>query len=505
MSKHWKNLLGSYFDKYSVVHSLIESYENFVENDMQAVVDEEKEQVPNILPPNVDDLKIVFKEVRMGKPVVFEADGSERELMPNSARLRKLTYSSPVEVDISTVVNGVPHESENVRIGSFPVMLRSKYCHLNDMDYDELVENLEDPKDPGGYFIVNGTERVIVSMENLAPNRFTVRKDGVRDKFKGTVFSEAKRYRIFHTVEKRNDGVYVASFSMIKKMPLIILIKALGITKDEEIMNLVDPEGEFDDVLVNLYSFSDIQTQEDALDYIGKEILPSRPKSARMERLNYIFDTYLLPHVEGEGKSNQLMKAYNLAKYWKKFIRMEKGVDDLDDRDHYMNKRLKAVGDSLKELFRYAFRSVVQDMLYNYQRLVKRGKTPSVSTLIRHSLFTSKVNSMMGTGNWIGNKTGVSQRIERLDHLNLLSHLKRISSPLASSRENFDARDVHPTHLGRLCPIETPEGPNIGLRKDLALMSKISADIDEDNYMDVLKKLGLKVTVPTESTEESQE
>jgi len=101
----------------------------------------------------------------------------------------------------------------------------------------------------------------------------------------------------------------------------------------------------------------------------------------------------------------------------------------------------------------------------------------------------------MATGTWVGGRKGVCQRIQRLNYLETLSHLQRVVSPLSTAQENFEARELHATHLGRLCPIETPEGTNIGLRKNLALLCKISQDSDNQEVVKQLKSIGLNVVV----------
>jgi DNA-directed RNA polymerase beta subunit len=133
--------------------------------------------------------------------------------------------------------------------------------------------------------------------------------------------------------------------------------------------------------------------------------------------------------------------------------------------------------------------------LYNFQRIVKRGKFPSIKVIIREKLLTSRIYSSMATGNWVGGRKGISQRIQRLNFLETLSHLQRIVSPLSASQENFEARELHSTHFGRLCPIETPEGTNIGLRKNLSMLCKISEESDEDSIIKQLKSLGLNGVV----------
>ena len=134
---------------------------------------------------------------------------------------------------------------------------------------------------------------------------------------------------------------------------------------------------------------------------------------------------------------------------------------------------------------------LIGDLLYNFQRIVKRGKFPSIRVIIREKLLTSRIYSSMATGSWVGGRKGISQRIQRLNFLETLSHLQRVVSPLSASQENFEARELHATHLGRLCPIETPEGTNIGLRKNLSLLCSVSKDINEDGIIKQLKNFGL--------------
>jgi len=163
------------------------------------------------------------------------------------------------------------------------------------------------------------------------------------------------------------------------------------------------------------------------------------------------------------------------------------------DKDHYANKRLKMAGDLLADLFRANFKVLIGDLLYNFQRIVKRGKFPSIKVIIRDKLLTSRIYSSMATGNWVGARKGISQRIQRLNFMETLSHLQRVVSPLSSTQENFEARGLHPTHMGRLCPVETPEGTNIGLRKNLAMLAEISQHEGEEGMVKVLKEYGLKV------------
>ena len=243
--------------------------------------------------------------------------------------------------------------------------------------------------------------------------------------------------------------------------------------------------------MINLFEFVSVKTPDDAIDYIAKKIGITQARDIRLERMNEIIEKYLLPHV-GVRKEDRLQKAYNLCKMLKKYIMASNGEIPLDDKDHYMNQRIKMRGDLLGDLFRMNLKVLIGDLLYNFQRIVKRGKFPSIKVITRDKLLTSRICSSMATGNWVGGRKGISQRIQRLNYLNTLSHLQRVVSPLSSSQENFEARELHATHLGRLCPSETPEGTNIGLRKNFAMLASVSADSDEAELIKNLKNLGLR-------------
>ena len=491
MENNSKLLIRKYFEENSMINADIRSFNYFIDVELQKIIEENRTVEPTIIPSNVKEYKIILDKISITKPEITEADGSKRLIYPMEARLRKLSYSAPIFIEISSHINGVQRESFRTQIGSIPIMLKSKYCHLNSLTREELIEKGEDPDDPGGYFIINGTEKALVKIEDLAANKFMVSEgsSGVT-KFEGKIFSERGSYKIPHLIEKLKDGVVYLSFTRVKRIPLIVIIKALSVVKDEEIMKYISLE-DSSEVFINLYEFVDIKTEDDAVDYIAKKIGIMQTKEIRMERTREILDKYLLPHI-GLEKKDRLSKAQNLCKMMKKYILVSNGVLLEDDKDHYMNKRLKMSGDLLADLIRANLKILIGDMLYNFQRIVKRGKFPNLRVIIRDKLLTQRVYSSMATGSWVGGRKGISQRMERLNFLQVQSTLQRVISPLSSSQENFEARTLHATQLGRLCPAETPEGTNIGLRKNLALLASISHEIDEEEVLKSLKALGLE-------------
>ena len=484
-------LLKKYFEDNSIVKANIESFNKFIEVELKQIIEENKEIEPTIIPPNVDSFKIRLDDVWVTKPEITEADGSKRSIYPVEARLRKLSYSAPMFLKISAHINGVQREEFITQIANIPIMLKSKYCHLSGLSRDDLIKYNEDPDDPGGYFIINGTEKAVVNIEDLASNRFLVEKEttGVSE-YVGKVFSERGSYKIPHQFEKLKDGLFYITFTRVKRIPLVPIVKALGLVKDEEIMRSIGLDDNAE-VLINLYEFIDIKTSEDAIDYVAKKIGITQAREIRIQRMQEILDKYLLPHI-GLEKDDRLMKAQNLCKMLKKMV-LTMREEGEDDKDHYMNKRLKMSGDLMGDLVRVNLKVLIGDLLYNFQRIVKRGKFPSIKVIIREKLLTQRIYSSMATGNWVGSRKGVSQRMERLNYLQTLSHLQRVVSPLSSSQENFEARSLHPTHMGRLCTSETPEGSNIGLRKNLALLANISQEVPESEMLPILVKAGLDV------------
>ena len=483
-------LVRKYFEEKKFVDSSIASFNNLLEKGLQEVIEENKEAEPAIIPHNIEKFKIRFGRITVGKPEITEADGSKRPIYPVEARLRKISYHAPIYLEVSSYINDVQRENFVAEIGKLPIMLKSKYCHLSGLSREDLIKRGEDPTDPGGYFIINGTERVIINVEDLAPNNFMVEYDGP-GMATGRYFASKGSYKIPHTLEKKKDGLYYLSFTRAKQMPLVVILKSLGMIKDEDIMKSISSEKTYDELILNLFEFVDIKSQEDAVDYVAKRVGIAQVREIRLERTRELIDKYLLPNI-GMDASFRQVKARTLCKMLKKYIDVASGARVGDDKDHYMNKRIRMSGDLLLDLFRVNFKVLVGDILYNFQRIIKRGKLPSVRVIIRDKLLTSRLYSAMATGEWVGGRQGVSQRMSRTNFLDMVSHLQRVASPLSTTQENLDARALHCTHLGRLCPIETPEGTNIGLRKNMAMLCSLSQSSEENDVLTKLRSIGLR-------------
>ena len=147
----------------------------------------------------------------------------------------------------------------------------------------------------------------------------------------------------------------------------------------------------------------------------------------------------------------------------------------------------------LADLFRVAFRNLTRDIKYQLERIGVKGPIITVSAAVRPGIITERFQHALATGNWGRGRVGITQLLDRTNYISTLSHLRRLQSPLSRSQPNFEARDLHPTHWGRLCPNETPEGSNCGLVKNLALSASISVGVNPDKIKQLLFEMG---TVP---------
>jgi DNA-directed RNA polymerase subunit B len=488
-----KELLEAYFKENSLVKQHLDSYNKFIEYGMQEVVDK-----IGVIKPSVEGFELHLGKIRLDKPKVIEADGSQRKILPSEARERNLTYASPIFLELIPVFNGIEKRVFNeIYIGEFPVMVKSKLCYLENMSEDELVDAGEDPSDPGGYFIINGSERVLVSIEDLAPNKLMTTFEKENKVVISKVFSTRYGFRARVTVERNPEGLLFCTFpSSPKDLLFVTVIKALGFDKKSKIFeHLVDDELVKNEILLNL-EVDESKDATEALDQIGKKASPGQPEEYRKKRAELLLDTYLLPHI-GVDPTDRLNKAIYLLNMAQRAILVAAKKIKADDKDHYSNKRIKLAGDLMEELFRYAFQFLVKDITYQATRADARGRRLAVQTLVRPDALSDRIRYSMATGNWIAGQTGVSQLLDRTSYLSATSHLRRIISPLSRKHPHFKARDLHGTHWGKICPNESPEGPSCALVKNMALFCEISVKENFEEIEESLFRLGVQPLKPS--------
>jgi len=481
-------LIDSYFRDKNIAQMEIDSFNQFVEKKLPEIVEENKEVVPKI-----EEVKVEFENINVLKPRIVEADGSPRnEFFPMEARLRNRTYSSPIYLTMKLLRRDVEQDRKETYIGELPVMLKSKLCWLHGKTEEELIEMQEDPMDFGGYFIVNGSEKALMTQEVLASDRVIV-SEQADDKIVAEVISTKGAFKGRVRILRNPDGLLYVTFpASPRKLKLFVLLKALGIKTTQSIKDAFVDELEVqNDVLINNENLL-VKSEKEALDKIGKFVAPGQVEEYRLRRSQEVIDAFLLPHI-GQTQKDRLAKAYYLVMMATKAIERAYKLREEDDKDHYANKRLELSGKLMEHLFRDSFKYFIKDLKFQIDRTVTRRRKLNISTNVRPGAVTERIRFAMSTGNWIGRATGVSKFMDRVNYLAPLTDLRKVKSPLDKNRELYEARDVHGTHWGRLCAIETPDGPQCGLVKNLAMLAEVTTEVEEEPIEKILRDMGVKL------------
>ncbi|RUM47780.1 MAG: DNA-directed RNA polymerase subunit B [Hyperthermus sp.] len=498
-------IISSFIEEYGLVRQHIDSFNRFVEKDLKRIV---KEFGTIATPRREYEVRIV--DVELGTPSVIESDGSEHTVTPMECRIRDLTYWAPIKAKVVIVEGGIEREPEETVLGYLPIMLRSKADPLAKCFYEpytnreecieKLIEAGEDPRDPGGYFIINGSERVVVIQEDQALNRILVgrARAGTSALYTAKVISSHAGVRYQLILDMHKDGTLHVSMSRaLSKIPFVIVMRALGLEKDRDIVLAVSSDPQIQQMLIpSLEQARAINTVEDALDFMGSRFREGigKPREQRIRVAERIIDHILLPHI-GVKPEDRIRKALFLGQMAARLLEYVTGRREEDDKDHYSNKRLLLAGDLIAMVFRIAMRSLAHDIRQQLEKLRVRGRRISASLIIRSDIITNRLREALATGNWPGQRTGVSQILDRTNWISTLSHLRRVVSQLSRSQPHFEARDVHGTQWGRICPFETPEGPNCGLVKNLALMAYVSPGVDDTEIEKLAYSLGVRDAV----------
>ncbi|KAG6549276.1 hypothetical protein Mapa_009262 [Marchantia paleacea] len=523
-------VISAYFEEKGLVRQQLDSFDEFIQNTMQEIVDEsadieirpESQHNPGRATEYSETTyKINFGQIYLSKPMMTESDGETATLFPKAARLRNLTYSAPLYVDITKHVvrksddgdeDGDQEDLPKVFIGKVPIMLRSSYCTLYQNSDKDLTELGECPYDQGGYFIINGSEKVLIAQEKMSTNHVYVFKKRQPNKYAyvGEVRSMAETQNrpassMFVRMLSRagakggSSGQYIrATLPYIRtEIPIIVVFRALGFVADKDILEHI------------CYDFSDtammellrpsleeafvIQNQQVALDYIGKR--GSTVGVTREKRIKYakeILQKEMLPHV-GVGEFCETKKAYFFGYIIHRLLLCALGRRAEDDRDHYGNKRLDLAGPLLGGLFRMLFRKLTKDVRGYLQKCVDNGKEINLAYAVKAKTITSGLKYSLATGNWgqantAGVRAGVSQVLNRLTYASTLSHLRRLNSPIGREGKLAKPRQLHNSHWGMMCPAETPEGQACGLVKNLALMAHITVGSAANPILEFLEE-----------------
>jgi len=487
-NKRWP-IIQDILSREGVAKQHLNSFDEFLKKGLQDIIDE----IGHIDIENAEyPYKIQLGRIQFKQPRMMELDGSVTHITPVEARLRNVSYVAPLMLEANVIEDGKTLESRFIHIGDIPVMVKSESCILRSFTQQKLIDYAEDPEDPGGYFIINGSERVIVGLEDLSYNKIIVdaEKVGGKKVFKAKVYSSIVGYRAKLELVLKEDGLIVARIpGSPVDIPIITLMRALGLESDKEIASVISLNDNIQNELESSFEKTDITTSKDAIVYISKRIAPGMLEEFQIKRAETLLDWGLLPHL-GKQPDNRKEKTQFLGEAACKLLELKLGWIQPDDKDHYGNKVVKFAGQMLADLFRTAFRNLVRDMKYQLERSGQKRGINAVSAAIRPGIISDKLNNAIATGNWGRGRVGVTQLLDRTNYLSTISHLRRVQSPLSRTQPNFEARDLHSTHFGRICPSETPEGSNCGLVKNLALSAIISVSVSSEEVVEKMYEFG---------------
>lgn len=520
----------------------LDSYDDFVNNKIPAIIAEGNRSFVMLkadkTPPA--EFRIAVKNLKIVRPTHSVEGGDPARLLPNVCRALGVSYAASLYATVSVDVFDIGNDRhqvidfDDVLVARIPVMLHSSLCYLRDSDPDEAYAAGEDPDDPGGYFITWGAEKVIVTQERGAPNVPVVAARTDANNRRETMVG-VRSAKPENTVDALTSQVVVkeaqggAAFlrvpgRFIADVDIGVAFRALGVETDGEIARHVAPgDGPRDELVRSVLRASlarahakNVWTQEDALDILAP-LTPygSNLVSVRSDKENtrgrtqaiYILRRELLKGV-GEDFAD---KAVYLGILVRKAILAYSGIEEVTDREALGGKRLFTSGMLLTEIFGEAYEQFRSEALNKLDRAwyygpwrgsgdVRRVVTKAnVGTIFNHAPVTSVMQSSM-RGNWGKHgrpeEGGIVQDLSRLSWLQFLSHLRRTNNPLDRSLKIVDPHYLHSSQWGALCPIESPDGGNIGLTNNLALTCEVTASVDPAPAIEKARALGCEPLSP---------
>ena len=482
------DILKNYLQTHGLSHIQLDSYNDFILKGIQKIIDEKPDLILNVKTENaaLSKKKYIysFGQVFVDTPKVVDEDRTIRKLLPNEARIRDLMYESAVYVDIMTRMyenDVLVNENVNQRIllCHIPTMIYSSKCNLFDASKDDRRRACECEMDQGGYFIVNGKERVIVAQQRPNYNFVQVLLQPTTTNAKYKYISEIRSVAeesgysvlIQSMISIDDHSIYFSLPNIKEAIPAGIVFKALGFDDIEEFINMKYDKGKRY-VKYIIQDSAKIQTKEEALSYIGKYPMYAIPKEKQDGYAKQVVEMELFPHLGITATLKE--KAIFLGFLVNRLIVTMIGVRKDDDRDNVSNKRFECTGSLLHDLFRSVFDMFQKSLMIQLQR------RPDIVTIILHNnTITKSIRHCFTTGNWGVRKSnhlkmGVSQVLNRMTFFATLSHPRHIVIPIGKEGKNAKIRQIHTSQFGFICPSETPEGQTSGIVTNFALLTKIS-------------------------------
>jgi len=466
-------IVDAYFHSYDLARQQIESFNDFLANGIENVIRDQSSV-------NDDDVKLEFRNMSLAKPAFYE-DNTVTCMFPNEARLRNANYSGRLYVDVHvTRLNDEP-TVHKMHIGDIPIMLKSDFCYLKNLPEDVLYDKSECPYDLGGYFIINGSEKFIVSQERMSWNYIYITLKN--DIFVAEIRSIGKSGKISTMYMKypgNKEKEITVNIPHIKKeisMPLLLM--ALGCTPQEmDALMEAEPDEEVRNILRDCArKSSGIENGTAALRYIGKHFMyDSRTGASLAEIAHDNLTKEFLPHLD----RNLGVKKMYVMYIAKKLLKSATGKRELDDRDHTGKKRVEMTGALMQDLFKRVYAKWIKEIKNKLK--INAGKRFNLNYVIQPSTITNGLRYGLSTGNWSDGrsfaqtKAGVSQLLNRYNFVATLSCLRRLNTPIGKVGKLAKPRQLHNTHWGLICPAETPEGASVGLVKNMSLLSHVTLE-----------------------------
>jgi DNA-directed RNA polymerase II subunit RPB2 len=416
----------------------------------------------------------------------------------DAAKLREANQRSLVQPNKqihSTVL-------EKIYLGKFPIMVQSDYCILNGLNRDVRFNMGECRNDLGGYFIINGKEKTIVPQEKFADNMLYIRDLKGDDylysaEIRSVSENSAKPVRTFSvkmvapSSKYSNRNIVVNIPNVRKPVPLFIVFRALGIISDKDIitmclLDLEKYENMVDLFIPSVHDAGGVLSQQTALMYIA-----SLTKINTVTYVLEILADYFLPHI---GEIAYIQKAYYLGYIVFRLLNVSLGTEVPTDRDSFRYKRVELAGSLLYDLFKEYYAIQQRGIHLEFEKKLYYNKEiyeSRLDALIKDNYQEIMKERILETGfkkafkgNW-GAQThtkriGVVQDLNRLSFYTYISHLRKTNLPLPNGVKLVGPRVLHSSHWGFIDPIDTPDGGNIGLHKQLAITTYISRGMSRE-------------------------
>lgn len=532
------NMIDTYFKdnpNYLVKHQT-DSYDLFLKEGISQIFREKnpikimKGQDPTTMEfANVCELYLGGKKgdrIYYGKPIIYDDDGDKHFMFPNEARLRNMSYGFTIHYDVEvdfTIQNEEEPDKpiqtsitlEKILLGRFPIMLQSSVCVLKNLSREARFNMGECRNDPGGYFIIDGKEKSIVCQEKFADNTIYIR-DKVNDLYshsaeiRSVAEDTSKPIRtvavriVSSTPTKKNENIVVNVPNVRKPVPLFIVMRALGVVSDKQIvkyclLDLDKNEHMVDLFIPSIYDAGEVFSQKAALKYIS-----TLTKGKTIEHVYEVLMNYFLPHI---SISNLELKAYFLGYLVYRLLKVYNKEEKATDRDNFKYKRVELSGSLIHELFTEYFKMqhsnifLKIDSEYNYHKGTYEKNFIALIENNYQEFFKERVVETgfrkAFKGNWGAEahtkRAGIVQDLNRLSRNSALSQLRKLNLPMDASAKIVGPRLCHGSQWGIIDPVDTPDGGNVGLHKHLALTTHITKGCSRVPMIDWLREKGMQL------------